>query len=499
MNWLDLNLASLGRLANSGLDGLFTISPRGRTRWIAYAWYLGLFSLGAALWGYLLNWGQISFGLHDWAELTGHRLAFLQNAVRSGQLPLHMPDGSALGNVTDRFLAFPDTIFSPQLVLLRFLALGPFVLVNTLLLYAAGFAGLVLLGRRLRLSAFAVSVIFFLFNFNGHITDHLVVGHMEWVGYFLLPLFILLVLEALDGQVGWRWTLQLSLVLLFIFLQGGFHLFETCLTFLGLLAISSRRMLRPIGVGIGFSLLVSMGRILPPALEFRNIDSKFLSGFETVGQLVQALVQMRIPVPEQVFSRSPLSPLGWWEIDHYIGVLGLAFLLGYGLLYASRNKSAGLQLSRLGVPLVGMTILSIGRIYKLISLAGIPLISSQRVSSRFFILPLLFLLVLAAANLQSHLNRLRRSGATPALALALALFGVGVNDLWQHAKLWRFERMFELFANLQVDLTGEFIANHPDPAYALALGIGWAVAALTLIALVYLAARESRAPAGKAV
>jgi hypothetical protein len=74
-----------------------------------------------------------------------------------------------------------------------------------------------------------------------------------------------------------------------------------------------------------------------------------------------------------------------------------------------------------------------------------------------------------------------------------------VNDLWQHAKLWRFERMFELFANLQVDLTGEFIANHPDPAYALALGIGWAVAALTLIALVYLAARESRAPAGKAV
>lgn len=53
--------------------------------------------------------------------------------------------------------------------------------------------------------------------------------------------------------------------------------------------------------------------------------------------------------------------------------------------------------------------------------------------------------------------------------------------------------------HLPVDLTGEVVANHPNPPYLLALGIGWAVAALTLVALVYLAAREaptSARPAG---
>jgi hypothetical protein len=196
----------------SAFAGLFEAGARGIGRWASYAWYLGLLGLGAALWGYLLNWGDIPFGLHDWAEGTGHRLAFLQNAVRSGTLPLHMPDGSALRNLTDRFAAIPDTLLSPQVLLLGFMELGPFVLANTLLLYACGFAGLLLVARQLRLSAFAFGLVFFLFNFNGHVTDHIVVGHMHWAGYFLLPYFVLLVLKALDGATGWRWTLTFSLV-----------------------------------------------------------------------------------------------------------------------------------------------------------------------------------------------------------------------------------------------------------------------------------------------
>jgi len=484
--WL---LGSLGRTAASAFDGLFEASPRRHGRYASYAWYLGLLVLGAALWGYLLNWGEISFGLHDWAEGTGHRLAFLQNAVRSGMLPLHMPDGSALRNLTDRFVAIPDTLLSPQVLLLGFMELGPFVLANTLLLYACGFVGLLALGRRLRLSAFAFGAIFLLFNFNGHITDHIVVGHMHWAGYFLLPFFVLLVLDALDGRVGWRWTLKLSLVLFFIFLQGAFHLFVMSLIFLGLCALASRRLVRPAISGIGFSLLLSLGRILPPALESGKFDSGFLSGFETVGQLLEAFTRLRIPIPEQVFSRSPLSPLGWWEIDHYVGVLGLAFLLGYGLLYAWLRSPADNRLRGLAFPMAAMTLLSIGRIYKVINLLGIPLLSSQRVSTRFVVFPVLFLLAFAGLGLQKHLDRL--GGSRAVRYLAMALFGVGAHDLWQHIKLWRVERMFDLFSNLPIDLTGELVANHPDPPYQLALGIGWGVALLTLLALVCLAARES--------
>ena len=146
--------------------------------------------------------------------------------------------------------------------------------------------------------------------------------------------------------------------------------------------------------------------------------------------------------------------------------------------------------------MAAMTLLSIGRIYKLINLLGIPLISSQRVSTRFIIFPVLFLLAFAGLGLQNHLDRLGDSRAVR--GLAMALLGVGAHDLWQHIKLWRVERMFDLFSNLPVDLTGELVANHPDPPYFLALGIGWAVAGLTLLVLVYLASRESSAAAGNA-
>lgn len=484
-------LTRFNRAAGLILDGLFGASSRGGARRIAYAAYLGLFLLGAALWGYLLNWGDISFGLHDWAEGTGHRLAFLQNAVRGGQLPLHMPDGSALRNITDRFLAIPDTIFSPQLVLLSFMPLGRFVLANTLLLYAAGFAGLLMLGRRLRLSAFSFGAVFFLFNFNGHVTDHIVVGHMHWAGYFLLPFFMLLILQALEGGIGWRWVLQLAVVMLSIFLQGAYHLFVMALIFLGLCGLAIPRLARPAALGVVFSILLSLGRILPPALEAGRFDTEFLSGFETVGQLIQAFTQLRVPTPEQVFSRSSLTPLGWWEIDHFIGVVGLGFVLGYGLVFGLLRSPPEARLRELAAPMAAMMVLAIGRVYKVINLLGIPLISSQRVATRFVIFPLLFLLVLAGFNVQRHLEQRGSSGAVR--LLALALLGVGAHDLWQHVKLWRFERMFDLFANLPVDLSGEVVANHPDPAYGLTLGIGWGVALVTLAALGYAAARESRA------
>ena len=160
------------------VGGLFEVAPTGVGRWASAGWYVALFLAGAVLWAYILNWGEIHFGRGDWAEGTGHRLAFLQNAVRSWQLPLHMPDGSALRNVTDRFMSTPDTILSPQVLLLGVLNLGSFVLANTLLLYAAGFTGMFLLARRLGLSAFAFGVVFVLFSLNGHITDHIVVGHI---------------------------------------------------------------------------------------------------------------------------------------------------------------------------------------------------------------------------------------------------------------------------------------------------------------------------------
>jgi len=475
------------------LGSLFYASPQGTRSWIGVGWYLGLYGLGLALWGYLLEWGQIPFGLHDWAHGTGHRLAFLQNAARGWNLPLHMPDGSALSNITDRFISVPDTILSPQVLLLRYVDLATFVVLNVAILYSVGFLGLVMLSRKFRLSGFAFGVLFFLVLFNGHVTDHVVVGHLHWVGYYLLPFFVLLVFEALEAQPGWFWISKMGLLLFLVFLQGAFHLYAMSIMFLGFLALGTWRLLRPVASSIIAGLLLSLGRILPAALVAREFDNEFLSGFTSVGQLLASLVEIRLPTPEQALSHTPLSPLGWWEIDHFIGVLGLAFLVTFGLVLAARSRLRRRLLSELALPVGAMAFLSVGRVYKLINITGIPILAGERVATRFFVFSVLFVLVLGAINLQDHLEE-SRPGTGRQIGL-LALLALVAHDLWQHIKLWRVRSIYGLFPKREVDLTGEFIANHADSPYELALAVGWGVALITLAILVVLTVAERRSSA----
>ncbi len=142
------------------LDALFDPQEEQSFRWLSWLWLIGLALAGAALWGKFLNWGHIPFDFHDWAEVNAPRVAFLRDAVIKGMLPLHMPDASALRNITDRYLALPDMLVSPQIILLRWLEVGQFILVNTWLLYALGMLGLLWLRRRFRLSLAAFTILF---------------------------------------------------------------------------------------------------------------------------------------------------------------------------------------------------------------------------------------------------------------------------------------------------------------------------------------------------
>jgi hypothetical protein len=458
-------------------------------------WCAGLYAIGLGLWGYLLDWGDIPLVLHDWAEATSHRLAFLRDAVMTNQLPLHMSGGWALRNVTDRFISVPDTLLSPQVLLMRFMDVGTFAFVNALILYSAGFVGMMLLARRLRLSPFVAGAVSVLFSFNGHITTHVVVGHAHWVAYYLLPYFALLVFELLDEDTGMTGVLRMGLLLFLIFLQGGYHLYVVLMMFLGLLALASRRLLLPLAAAGASAILLSMGRILPAALDAADWDTEFLSGFVSVAQLVESTIVIRRPVPGEVFAQGPLSTLGWWEIDHYLGLLGLAFILVFGIAYWWQHREEAKQLLPLVVPLFGLLFLSIGRVAKPLSMLGLPLISSQRVSTRLAIVPLVFLMFLAAKNLQHHLQHPMRSSS--GRMVYLGMFGLLFHDLWQHIKLWRVRHMYDLFPRREVDLSLDFVANHPDPPYELALILGWSVALVTLCVLVVLVVRDRRRKQGR--
>lgn len=478
------------RGAQSALDALFEPMVRGVGGLTGAGWFSGLYVLGLVLWGYLLDWGDIPLVLHDWAEASSHRLAFLKDAVMTGQLPLHMSGGWALRNVTDRFISVPDTLLSPQVFLMRFMDVGHFAFVNTLLLYTAGFIGLLLLARRFQLSPFVAGTLAVLFSLNGHITTHVVVGHAHWVAYYLLPYFVLLVFELLEAQADISWILRMGMLMLIIFLQGGYHLYVVLLMFLGLLGVAGRRLLRPLAGALAATLLLSLGRILPAALNAADWDTEFLSGFVSVAQLFEATLVIRRPVPGEVFTEAPLSTLGWWEIDHYLGFLGLAFILVFGIVYWWQHRGEQERMLPLVIPIFGLLFLSIGRIGKPLNMLGLPLISSQRVATRLAMVPLVFLMCIAARHLQTHLQDLGRGSR--GRVVYLGLLALGFHDLWQHIKLWRVRHMYDLFPQREVDLSLDFVANHPDPPYELALVVGWGVALVTLGLLIALVVRQRR-------
>lgn len=455
-------------------------------RWLERAVLAGLFILGAYLWADALNWGQIPWDRADWYDITGPRLFFLQEAVQNGQLPLHVDDPLGMKNATDRFLSIPDVFASPQIVLLRWLTPGAFVLLQTLALYALGYWGLLRLKRQWQLSLAAFIPLYLLFNFNGHLVVHVAVGHAGWGTVFLFSWFVLWTVQLLESGGGWRWAVRVSLLLALIFLQGGFHPFLWCWLFLAVLLLFRWRLRKPLLLALAFALLLSMGRILPAAIVTQDLRIGFLSGFTTTAELLAGLVILRGPA-QALETVTPLNPLvAWWEFDYYIGWAGLAFVaLGGGLWVWKRRAWAGSFAPLWGTCAV-LAVVSVGRLYRVVFSLGIPFLNGERVSSRFFLLPLLFAAALAALAIQRSLDEKR-----PGRGLILAGFG-GVlllfNDLLQHRELWKSDQLAQFFPS--ETFTRLHLAYHPDPLYTAAL-IGGTLIAAVALAILLAAARRS--------
>lgn len=490
--------AAAVRFGERLLDAIFYPGTDRFSRVVGWAWLAGLLLFGVYLWGIFYSWGNISMDFLDWAEVTGPRYALLKDAITRGELPLHAGNLTALRGVTDRYFAIPDTPFSPEIIALRYLGIGQYLFLDTLLWYGVGFVGLMLLGRKYRLSPLVFALLFLLFNFNGIPTGHLAVGHSIYTAYFLLPYFVLLVMELLENeQVGWKWVLGFAVLQLAILLQGLFHLYVWCLMFLGLLALFNLRLLRPVVWAGVFSVLVGLPRLLPPALIVQKITHEYLGGPATVTDLFASLVVLRDPdraivLPSQVY------PLRWWEQDYFIGLLGLALVIGFGVLAPLwRDRSRKSVHVQLLVACLVFAILTIGQVFgAIIELVPVPPITGERVSARFFAVPLAALLVLAAIFMQRTLNQ-RKIPAWVQLIL-LALSGVVFHDLNQHLQAWRIrylDGLVYLFPKVPFDAAQHTISNHPDPQYIALLGGGAGVAVLALIFLVVMSWRTRKGKA----
>jgi hypothetical protein len=469
-----------------GLLWLFRGSEK--TGWIEWGWIAALWLAGLFLFGQFFNWGNIPFDFHDWAEISAPRIAFVQDAVKTVQLPLHMPDGSALRNVTDRYMALPDVMLAPQMLLLAVLPVGWFVLVNVWLMYSIGLLGLISLWRRLRLSPVAFAILFFIFNFNGSILTHFGVGHVNYTGYFLYPILFILLMDmaesdskfSLKSRDSWRWLAGYSFLLFFMLLNGSFHQFIWALMFTGLAGLFRWKNFWQAMAGIISAGLLSAFRLLPPALHLGQFDSEFLSGYPSLMDVWTALASM--VSPDKAFAHTgQLTNLGWWEFDLFVGLAGAVFLMVFGLGWWMSKHDAPTWLKTLAGPGLVLFVLSIGSVYKVVMYLPIPLINGERVSARLVTLPFVLLMLAAVFAFQRSLDE--KGGATLCRWIGFAGLFLLVHDLWQNLKLWRVNVAAQYFPVTPVNLAIKVVSNHPDAAYTNLLMIGLGITLIMSIVL----------------
>jgi hypothetical protein len=407
----------------------------------------GLYAVGVLMWLALYNHGEIALSAFDWRQQRVY-YGVTQDALRTGQVPFFMTGEQ---QTTSRFLGIPETSLFPHVLLLPAMTLPGFALFETLFFYTLGFLGCLLLMRRFRLSLVPFAALFLLFNFNGYITAHLAIGHVMWNAYFLLPFFMLLIFELVSEQATIRTALMLALVLFGIVLQGGFHIYTWCLLFLLFLAafnLSQRRIVVLTLAAIGASLLASAFRFVPAAVTFGGQDRLYLTGYATLGDLLGALTQIRdYDYVTQFAPRTAdlLYGAGWWEFDTFVGLVGLAFVVVFGVVPRFRKDPAlaDLAFPRLDAPLIGLFALSLSDFYRPIRALPVPLIQSERIPARFLILPLIFLLALACARAERLLPRLGRSVRGKLLAiLGVAQIGLALR---RHLLVWQINGIEAIF------------------------------------------------------
>ncbi len=416
----------------------------------------GLFVAGALQWFFFFNQGNFSFQFHNWTLFGGY-LGALQQAVQTHQVPFHIADAVGL---TDRFLAVPEVPVSPQLLLLAYLPVGRFIVLNTLLLYSAGFAGCLLLRRKFQLSIIPFTFFFLLFNANGFITANLGMGHFWAGGYFFLPFFFLFFLDWPAGRPSIANCLGISLVLSAMFLQGSFHVAIWCALLLLLFTAFEPSRLRSFAVVIGATSLISSFRLVPGAIAYWNKGYPFAYGIPSVRDLFDGLTATPFFTSNPGFGQSV-----WLGKDFFVGLVGLAAIIYFGVwLRFSRDPALeAYRYAPLDKPLAVLSVLSLGYFSLLVTLLPLPLIRAERVSSRFLILPLLALTLISAIRMQHSPGILAKT--TSRMIWSMVALAQIAFELTDHSFFWK-PPYAEGTSSLPCAFPLSFrIVTRPDPLY----------------------------------
>ncbi len=401
-----------------------------------------LFAAGFYHWCNIFNYGNISYKAGDWTKQYKY-YSVLKEFVTTGVVPYHV---SEKFQTTDRFMGNPEIDFSPQILLLRFIPVKTYFIVNLMLFYVIGFIGCWLIKRRYNLALFSFAVLFTFFNFNGYITSHFTGGHYMWLTYFFFPFFFLLVMDLYEGKNPARAWILLAGVMFLVYLNAAPHTYIWLMLFLVFFAIFNKKSRKY----IFYIILANAGllafRILPNAVTYVDRLGTRAMGYYSVGNLLEALTSIR-----NMTYHPDAARYAWCEYDMYLDVLGLAAVSFFGIWLSMSKKWQDLKgnFKPLYLPLAALFILSLGRFYRIITTIPIPLFNSENVTSRIIIVPAFALFLFTAVRIDSFLPKLK-SGYMKTLAVFALLFLM--TSLFTHSFVWHVDNFENLYKNEAVDL-----------------------------------------------
>ena len=267
-----------------------------------------------------------------------------------------------------------------------------------------------------------------------------------------------------------------------MFIQGSYHQFVWALFFLGFLYIIQPYKNWPALSAMVFGVLMSMFHIWPCTLSADSFESNFHGGYTGPVNLLLSLSKIQLP---DTYFDSPIlqKSLGWWELSLYIGIVGTLFLFGFGIAGWWKNRNNLKNVRALILPITGVSFLSFSVIYNFIRIIPFPLLTGERVSSRMMILPVLFLLTIAAINFQQWINQ-HKPLPIWITCLILALLAMLCIELWQNYQIWNVASVAQVFSHETFTPTDWFVSNHYDDwLYFLTLRRGAAVSIFSMILL----------------
>lgn len=389
------------------MAGALILEWAGRSqRRARFAWLIaGAIFVSGAVWFFRagdLDWHTTQDWVKEW---TYH--AALRDSLSQGRLPWHLQEAF---QGTRLFFANAETNVAPQALLLAWIDVPAFVVIQAALLMAIGLIASYHLATDLEFGPAASMLFLAMWLMNGHIIAHLETGHGQWITYLLFPCVFLFLHRVAAGNASGRTGAGLAVALALMALSGGWHLFVWAIIFIGVFVAAARARW---SFGVSLALLVAglcALRVVPAAAFYDAPAREFVGSYQSLQMLIAGFVGE---------PRNVTDNLDWWEYNTFVGWVGLT-VVAAGLT-APLSRVWHHPVSAFWLPSVVMVVLSMFNIYEW-TLFKLPGFESERVATRLLIVGVLGFTLIACVQFNAWLERHARSWwRLTAIALAALL------------------------------------------------------------------------------